>query len=107
MSVIGFLLGLGANDEGCRDDELTFEVLSRSSARVCGVAILAYESFGVRAVHLFHEVALCLCCHGCFADSQHIADSAKVLSQMHVTDFVWLSAQVRVVDAEQIPDVEA
>src|SRR5467141_4556082 len=99
MSVIGFFLGLGANDEGCCDDELTFEVLSRSSARVSGVAILAYESFGVRAVHLFHEVALGLRCRGCFADSQHVANSAKVLSQMYVTDFVWLNAQVRVVDA--------
>src|SRR5882762_2086281 len=107
MSVIRFLLGLGANDEGCRDDELTFEVLSRSSARVYGVAILAYESFGVRAVHFFHEVALGLRCHGCFADSQHVANSAKVLGQVHIADIVWLDAQIRFVHAEQIPNVEA
>src|SRR5467141_3596906 len=99
MSVIRLLLGLGANDEGCGDDELALVVLSGSSARIRGVAILADKPFGVRAVHLFHEVALSLRCHGCFADSQHLANSAKVLSQMYVTDFVWLNAQVRVVDA--------
>src|SRR5882762_1489765 len=107
VSVIRLLLGLGANDEGCRGDELTFEVLSRSSARVRGVAVLTDKSFGVRAVHLFHEVALGLRCHGCFADSQHVANAAKVLCQVPVTDFVWLNAQVRVVHAEQVPDVEA
>src|SRR5258708_24612448 len=106
VSVIRLLLGLGANDEGCCDDELTFEVLSRSSARVCGVAILAYESFGVRAVHLFHEVALRLRRHGCFSDSQHVADSSEVLGQVHITDFVWLDTQVRFVHAEQVPNVE-
>src|SRR5882762_5618544 len=106
VSVIRLLLGLGANDEGCCDDELTFEVLSRSSGRVCGVAILAYESFGVRAVYLFHEVALGLRCHGCFADSQNVADSAKVLGQVDIADFVWLNAQIRFVHAEQIPDEE-
>src|SRR5437660_12487709 len=62
VSVIRLLLELGANDEGCRYDELAFEMLSCSSARVYCVAVLAYKPFGVRAVHLFHEVALCLRC---------------------------------------------
>src|SRR5260221_3651955 len=47
-----------------------------------------------------HEVALGLRCHGCFADSQHVADSSEVLGQVHITDFVWLDAQVRFVHAE-------
>src|SRR6266403_1082310 len=50
--------------------------------------------------------ALSIRCHGCFADSQHVANSAEVLGQVHITDFVRLDAQVRVVHAEQVPDVE-
>src|SRR5439155_12062522 len=104
---IRLLLRLDANDEGCCDDELTFEMLPRSSACVCGVAVLTHKSFGVRAVHLCHEVALGLRCHCCSADSQHVANSAKALGQMYITDFVWLNAQVCVVNAQQVPDVEA
>ena len=64
--------------------------LSRSSARIRGIAILAHKPFGICAVHLFHEVALTFRSHGCFADSQHVANSAKVLGQVRITDFVWL-----------------
>src|SRR5215475_1161673 len=56
VSVIRLLLGFGADDEGCGDDEFAFEMLSCSSARVHGVAVLADKPFGVRAMHLFHEV---------------------------------------------------
>src|SRR5712664_3500704 len=107
VSVIRLLLGLGANDEGCRDDELAFEMLSCSSARVHGVAVLAHKPFGVRAVHLLHEVALSIGSDSCFADSKHVTNSAEVLRPNHITDFVWLDAQVGPVHAKQIPDVEA
>src|SRR5258708_39858373 len=82
-------------------------MLSSSSARVYGVTVLAYKPFGICVVHLFHEVALSFGSHGCFADSQHVANFAKVLGQVHIADFVWLNAQVCVVNAQQVPDVEA
>ncbi len=107
MAVICLLVGFRTNDKGRRCDKLALEVLSRSSARVCGVAVLAYEPFGICVVHLLHEVSLRLRCHGCFADSQNVAESAEVLGQVHIADFVRLDAQVRAVHAEQIPDVEA
>src|ERR1700746_168292 len=58
-----------------------------------GVPVLAHKPFGVRAGHLFHEVALRLRCHGCFADSQLVTNSPEVLGQVHITDFVWLDPQ--------------
>jgi len=92
-----FFSGLGPTMKDAVTTKLAFEMLSGSSACVRGVAVLADKPFGVCAVHLFHEVALSFRCHGCFADSQHVANSAKVLGQVHIADFVWLNAQVRVV----------
>ncbi len=107
VAVVCLLVGFRANDKGCRCDKLSLEVLSRSSARIRGVPVLAYEPFGICVVHLLHEVSLRLRCHGCFADAQNVAESTEMLGQVHITDFVWLDPQVRVVHAEQVPDVEA
>ncbi len=106
VSISGFFLRLCANDEGCRDDELALEVLSRSSARIRSVPVLAHKPFGICVAHLLREVSLCFRCHGGFTDPQRFADSTKVLGQMHVADFIRFGAQVGVVDAEQVPDVE-
>src|SRR4029077_15916837 len=106
MSVVRCLVEFRADDEGCRCDELTLEMLSRTATRVGGISVLANKALAVGAVHPFHEVALSFRGHGCFADSQHVTDSAEVLGQVHITDFVWLDSQVGAVHAEQVPDME-
>ena len=98
--------GFRANDEGCRGDKLALVMLSRSATRIGGVPVFANEAFGIRVVHRFYEGAFGFRCHSRFADTQCLVDAAKQPGQVYVTDFVGLDAQVGVVHAEQVPEVE-
>ena len=77
MAVIRLFLGLRADKERCRGDELAFVVLPCSSPSVRRISVLANEPFGVRIVHRFHESALGFRGHGRFADAQRIVVVAK------------------------------
>src|SRR5881392_3998075 len=87
-----FFSGLGPTMQDAVTTNLHLKCCPARPPAYTALRFLHTQPFGVRAVHLFHEVALGLRCHGCFADSQHVANSAEVLSQVHITDFVWLDA---------------
>jgi hypothetical protein len=106
MAITRFLVRFRANDEGCRSDKLAFEVLSGSPSRIGGVPIFANEAFGIRVVHRFDEGAFVFRCHGRLADPQCLVDTTKEARQVYLADFVGLDAQVGVIHAQQVPDVE-
>ncbi len=100
MAVVRLLVGFRANDEGCRSDKLTLEMLSRSATRVRGISVFANKTLGIRVVHRFHEGAFGFQRHGGFTNSKGVVDAAKEPGQMYVANFVGLDAKVGVVLAE-------
>src|SRR5258708_25544886 len=106
MAVVRLLVGFRANDEGCRSDKLTLEMLSRSATCVRGISVFANKTLGIRVVHCFHEGAFGFQRHGGFTNSKGVVDAAKEPGQMYVANFVGLDAKVGVVLAEHVPDVK-
>src|SRR5712664_812334 len=106
MAVVRLFVGLRANNEGCRSDKLTFEMLSRSASRIGSVPILANEALGIRVVHGFHKGAFGFWRHGRFTDAQGLVDAAKEPGQMDIADFVGFGAKVGVVHTEEVPGIE-
>ena len=102
-----FLLRLRANDERCRGDKLALVVLSRSPASIGGVPVFANEPFGVRVVHALSRRLVWLSVSWPFRRlAKHLWTPRKSRVKVYVADFVRLDAQVGVVHAEQVPDVE-